>query len=496
MCKGYSESFKHAVIQFLKVLVECEAPQLVDYIESLSQTRPEQGEVPEEAVRGAGVRPCPHSAAEEAHSQEGEEVKVSVETASSHEAEEEQDVGEVEQRSLRSLFPFTTERERWRGRLHCQVHGFKVRRLHSGGSEERSSANTELAPTRRTCGCALPAWLSNFFPCPNTAGPCAAVLHLTLFALCSSFKTLGDMSKETKIKRKSRALLCPFSSTAPKTDLSRYFKRDLMLGGDSVDGDIVMLSAHWERRKAALTHLQEQLQSLPDFITELDAITANIAQLEGEFAEMESRLLHLETLCCQCEQQTVKNHHMSQLEEYKKKKRKEADLLEAELKCEHAQRVAQMELVMQQKLRERQKVYEEAFNQDVEKYLSTGCLQGKESAGVDVAVLDQMTFINVSDLEALDDFLNSTGEDSSCGSSLTSGPDLNSSSLESLNQAPPINSSQSDQAAERQQEEPLVQSDEEDVQADMSLAAVQDVGTAWDSDESDGADPLMEKAQN
>lgn len=44
-----------------------------------------------------------------------------------------------------------------------------------------------------------------------------------------------------------------------------------------------------------------------------------------------------------------------------------------------------------------------------------------ESAGVDVAVLDQMTFINLSDLEALDDFLNSTGEDSSCGSSLTSG---------------------------------------------------------------------------
>lgn len=49
----------------------------------------------------------------------------------------------------------------------------------------------------------------------------------------------------------------------------------------------------------------------------------------------------------------------------------------AELKCEHAQRVAEMELVMQQKLREQQKVYEEAFNQDVEKYLSTGCLQGK-----------------------------------------------------------------------------------------------------------------------
>ncbi|XP_023187019.1 dysbindin-A-like [Xiphophorus maculatus] len=330
-------------------------------------------------------------------------------------------------------------------------------------------------------------------------------LHMVQQDFSTSFKTLGDMSKETKIKRKSR-LEEGFPFLGGGLDILNRFEKSWFLlhkrtkactqTAESVDGDIVMLSAHWERRKAALTHLQEQLQSLPDFITELDAITANIAQLEGEFAEMESRLLHLETLCCQCEQQTVKNHHMSQLEEYKKKKRKETDLLEAELKCEHAQRVAEMELVMQQKLRERQKVYEEAFNQDVEKYLSTGCLQGKESAGVDVAVLDQMTFINLSDLEALDDFLNSTGEDSSCGSSLTSGPDLTSSSLESLNQAPPINSSQPDQAAETQQEEPLVQSDEEDVQADMFLAAVQDVGTAWDSDESDGADPLMEKPQN
>lgn len=49
----------------------------------------------------------------------------------------------------------------------------------------------------------------------------------------------------------------------------------------------------------------------------------------------------------------------------------------AELNSEHAQRVAEMELAMQQKLRERQKVYEKAFNQDVEKYLSTGCLEGR-----------------------------------------------------------------------------------------------------------------------
>ncbi|MEQ2176914.1 hypothetical protein AMECASPLE_037605 [Ameca splendens] len=106
-----------------------------------------------------------------------------------------------------------------------------------------------------------------------------------------------------------------------------------------------------------------------------------------------------------------------------------------------------------------------------------------------------MTLINLSDQEALDDFLNSTGEDTSSGSSLTPGPDLKSSSLESLNQVPLTNNSQSSQVAVWQEEggasedseEPRVQSDEEDVQADMSLIAVLKMGTTLCSDESDSA---------
>ncbi len=35
---------------------------------------------------------------------------------------------------------------------------------------------------------------------------------------------------------------------------------------------------------------------------------------------MESRLVYLETLCCQCEQAALKQHHMNELEVYKKKK--------------------------------------------------------------------------------------------------------------------------------------------------------------------------------
>ncbi|XP_068426404.1 dysbindin-A [Clinocottus analis] len=338
-------------------------------------------------------------------------------------------------------------------------------------------------------------------------------LHMVQQDFTTGFKTLGDKSRDTKIRRKPR-----FEESLPYFSagldiLSRYEEswfllhkrtKDCAQPAEAVDGDIVMLSAHWEKRRTALTQLQEQLQSLPAFISELDAVTANIAHLEGDFEEMESRLVYLETLCCQCEQQTVKQHHVNQLEVYKKKKRREMEALEVELNSEHAQKLAELEQAMQQKLRERQKVYEEAFNQDMQQYLSTGYLCHREPTGADVRVLDQMTVTNISDHEALDDFLNSVGdEDISTGSSLTSGPDLESCSSESLRsqstRATPTVSQASNQDAEWEQDEeaaseesnePLVQSDEEDIQPDMLLVSLQDVGERRGSDETNPAGDL------
>ncbi|KAM7382335.1 hypothetical protein PAMP_002072 [Pampus punctatissimus] len=337
-------------------------------------------------------------------------------------------------------------------------------------------------------------------------------LHMVQQDFTTGFKTLGEKSKDTKIRRKPRLEESLPHFSAGLEILSRYEEswfllhkrtKDYAQAAEAVDGDMVMLSAHWERRRTAFAQLQEQLQSLPTFISELDAITAAIAHLEGDFEEMESRLVFLETLCCQCEQQTFKQHHINQLEVYKKKKRRDVEALEVELNCEHAQKVAELEQAMQQKLRERQKVYEEAFNQDMEKYLSTGHLQNRKPTQADVCVLDQMTVDNISDQEALDDFLNSTGDDVSTGSSLTSGPDLESCSSESLrspmNQDPRTTNQPSNQnivwmpeeeVSSEESDEPLVQLDEEDVQPDISLVEQQDVGPMRGSDESDSAGDL------
>lgn len=53
----------------------------------------------------------------------------------------------------------------------------------------------------------------------------------------------------------------------------------------------------------------------------MTCVSVSSAQLEGDFEEMESRLVYLETLCCQCEELSSKQHHINTLEVYQKKKR-------------------------------------------------------------------------------------------------------------------------------------------------------------------------------
>ncbi|XP_023200695.1 dysbindin isoform X2 [Xiphophorus maculatus] len=119
-----------------------------------------------------------------------------------------------------------------------------------------------------------------------------------------------------------------------------------------------------------------------------------------------------------------------------------------ELDAEHSQKVPGAEQAgvptPQVKLKERQKFFEEAFQQDMEQYLSTGYLQITErrepigsmsSMEVNVDMLEQMDLMDMSDHEALDVFLHSGGEDNSAASPVT-GPDIESFTTEISLQVP------------------------------------------------------------
>uniref|UniRef100_A0A8C8VIN0 Dystrobrevin binding protein 1 n=1 Tax=Pelusios castaneus TaxID=367368 RepID=A0A8C8VIN0_9SAUR len=274
-----------------------------------------------------------------------------------------------------------------------------------------------------------------------------------------------------------------------------------------VDSEVVMLSAHWEKKRNGLIELQEQLQQVPGFLADLESMTANLAQLEMNFKEIENHLLYLEHLCGQCELEKYKRVQALQLENYKKAKRKELETFKAELDAEHAQKVLDMEHTQQTKLKERQQFFEEAFQQDMEQYLSTGYLQIVErrepigsmsSMEVNVDMLEQMDLMDVSDQEALDVFLNSGGEDNSMLSPML-GPESKTCQNEISLQVPSqselrqklssLSSTWTDAASQDTSEggeSPVIQSDEEEVQVDTALAVnTERKGTSDVSDESD-----------
>ncbi|XP_025064219.1 dysbindin isoform X5 [Alligator sinensis] len=210
--------------------------------------------------------------------------------------------------------------------------------------------------------------------------------------------------------------------------------------GELVDSEVVMLSAHWEKKRSSLIELQEQLQQIPGFLADLESMTTSLAELDAE----------------------------------------------------HAQKVLDMEHTQQMKLKERQKFFEEAFQQDMEQYLSTGYLQIAErrepigsmsSMEVNVDMLEQMDLMDMSDQEALDVFLNSGGEDNSMLSPVL-GPDSDTYPTEISLSVPSqselrqkwssLSSTCTDSASQdaSEGESPVIQSDEEEIQVDTALAAV------------------------
>ncbi|XP_057196546.1 dysbindin-A isoform X4 [Triplophysa rosa] len=330
----------------------------------------------------------------------------------------------------------------------------------------------------------------------------------------SGIKTLSDKSKEAKVKKKQRRDEHLPQYSAGVELLSRYEdtwvtlhkgSKECAKAGETVDGDVVMLCAHWEKRRGAVLELQEQLKQIPAFLSDLQTITSRIAHLEADFEEMETRLIYLEDMCAQCEHQRYKHFQILQLESYKMKKRKELEAFKAELDAEHAQKVLEMEHAQQVKLKERQKYFEEAFQQDMEQYLSTGYLQITDRRGsmssmeVNVDLLEQMDLTDVFDHEALDVFLSSVGEESSAptpdiagGPALKTGSSPSEISLKVPSQTEPrqtafsisstctdsfsgITEGPDDEDASEEScpgDSPQVQSDEEEVHADTALMSL------------------------
>ncbi|XP_078395350.1 dysbindin-A isoform X2 [Cetorhinus maximus] len=268
--------------------------------------------------------------------------------------------------------------------------------------------------------------------------------------LSSGLKTLSDKSKEVKIKKPSSTDDLP-KFTAGAELLSRYENtwatlhkqaEDSAKVGEAVDGKVVVLSAYWEKKRNHLIELQEQLHQIPALLVGLDTLTSRLAQLEADFEELEGHLHHLEDICEQYELERYKQLQILQLENYKKEKRKKIEALKEPI----------------------------------------GSMSSME---VNVDMLEQMDLMDISDQEALDVFLNSGGEDNSeISPVLGSGsePYQSEITLQVPSQAELRLKLSSLSSASADDDTPLVQSDEEEVQIDTSLVTNSDLKENADSD--------------
>ncbi|VFV38438.1 dysbindin-like [Lynx pardinus] len=266
-------------------------------------------------------------------------------------------------------------------------------------------------------------------------------VYRVLFHEKGLLKTLSDKSREAKVKSKPRTVPYLPKYSAGLELLSRYEDtwaalhrraKECASAGELVDSEVVMLSAHWEKKKTSLIELQEQLQQLPGLIADLESMAANLTHLEASFEEVEDHLLNLENLCGQCELERYKHMQSQQLENYKKKKRKEL----------------------------------ETFKEPM------GSMSSME---VNIDMLEQMDLVDVSDQEALDVFLNSGSEDTAVPSP-AAGPEAGSGPNEVTLQVPRPSASRAEppsaQAPGDGGESPVVQSDEEGVEVDTALATL------------------------
>lgn len=173
---------------------------------------------------------------------------------------------------------------------------------------------------------------------------------------------------------------------------------------------------------------------------------------------------------------------------------------------ELAQRVT--DVAQKLKLKERQRFFEEVLQHDVDVYLSSANLQidykrppigSVSSMEVNVDMLEQMELLDISDQEALDVFLSSSGEEGALSSPLPVHGIHNNNHHEVINRGlsrhvhdscdgnsrmsstSSSSSSNSQNMNEDGRDTPVIQSDDEDVHSDTFLL----IGTAGKDQEKD-----------
>jgi len=162
------------------------------------------------------------------------------------------------------------------------------------------------------------------------------------------------------------------------------------------------MSKQWKK----MDTITSCMDSMPQLVKSIESTMDDIENIKTLIVDVEYQLLKLEDVVEEQELQEQMLNERFQLAVYRSKKLKELEIISGELEEEHKVKVNDLEQKINIKLKERQEIFNQVFEQDMRQYIISGIIPVMKSTGErDEVSLDDIEIED--DTDALNELLNS-----------------------------------------------------------------------------------------
>lgn len=178
-----------------------------------------------------------------------------------------------------------------------------------------------------------------------------------------------------------------------------------------VDAVIADIAAKLNQQVTNVNQFLTEMSKFAEIQSEIDTAKERIASLGTSCSELEDELVALEDVCNEMQQNNNKFEHEYQLRKYRERKHLELEQVKANMAKQHASRMHQFEQRTRKQLKERQKVFEAAFVEQMANYRALGRVQDDTVAAATPAISKDLSDVTIDDdYSLLDEFLSSSAQ--------------------------------------------------------------------------------------
>ncbi|XP_060852519.1 dysbindin protein homolog [Rhopalosiphum padi] len=162
------------------------------------------------------------------------------------------------------------------------------------------------------------------------------------------------------------------------------------------------MSEQWKK----MDTITSCMDSMPQLVKSIENAMKDMENIKLLINDVEHQLLKLDDVVEEQELQEQMLNERFQLAVYRSKKLKELEKISGELEADHKEKVADLEQKINIKLKERQEIFNQVFQQDMRQYIISGMIPVmKSNGGRDEVSLEDIEIED--DTDALDELLNS-----------------------------------------------------------------------------------------